>query len=226
MKFIIFPHAGGFASYYHEMAEKINAEVIVFEYSGRGRRSAGEGYNDFEELIRDAVEKLSENFLNDGEDYCLLGHSMGAYAAMEAAFRMQYYYDYPPECVFISGQSSPYPSRNEYTEKTDEELSEYLVSLGGMQSEAMEVYLRQLLPVIRQDMRLLDSYEYRQKSLPYNGGIYLLYGEDDEEIDKDELCSWNELAAGETNIRQYPGGHFYFKENIDDVCSYINSCIL
>jgi surfactin synthase thioesterase subunit len=225
MKLIIFPHAGGFASYYHEMAEKIDSEVIVFEYSGRGRRASRESYSDFEELICDAVEKLSEYFLKDGEDYCLFGHSMGAYAAIETAFRMQYYYDYPPKCVFISGQSSPYYEKNQYTEKSDEELSQYLISLGGLRSESMEMYLKQLLPIIRLDMRLLDGYRYREKSLPYNGSLYLMYGEADEEIRKEELCSWKGIAAGETYVRAYSGGHFYFKNELDDVCDYISRCV-
>lgn len=226
MKLIMFPHAGGFASYYREMADKIDAEVIVFEYAGRGFRAKHDSYTDFEELLRDAGEKLIEYFLQDGEDYCLFGHSMGAYVAIETAFRMQYYYDYPPQRIFISGQSSPFSEKNEYTDKTDEELMQYLVSLGGMQSDDVDIYLQPLLPIIRKDMWLLDSYQYHEKSMLYAGSLNLMYGDTDEEIQKNEFCQWSELAMGEMDVRSYSGGHFYFKDNLDDVCNYINSYLL
>ena len=229
MKGIIFSHAGGFSSYYQNLKKQLEEicpqlEIAVFDYQERHWISTRKtGYQNFSDIIETAVDWLINDILEGEEEYWLFGHSMGAYVASEVAFRMQYFYNLPPKWIGISGQSSPVRTKNDHVEDTDQELLVYLQRLGNFETDKMvKEYLPELLNIIRTDMKLLASYSYKEKCIKLESKVFVLYGEQDKEIDENELDEWKQITRLPIEKRKFAGGHFYIQENIDDLCKYIN----
>ena len=226
MKLIIFPHAGGFASYYHEMAEKIDSEVIVFEYSGRGRRASRESYSDFEELICDAVEKLSEYFLKDGEDYCLFGHSMGTVLVTEFVKQTKAK-GLPQPChIFLSGKNPPdedvHCFENVESASDDEIVSFFTKnSLSSNAPVPDEELMRALNRVLCTDVRMAERYKATPDEVKFGCDITVIYGKDNPLMQSVDMNSWSRFTKGNCQVICYSGGHFYYTDHKEEVCKVI-----
>lgn len=224
MKYIIFPHAGGTAAVYRELADRLSGQldVIVYEYDGHGKKRRMPFYKDIRSAVMQITAELMTGYLPEGEPFCLLGHSMGAYIALEAAYRMQQFYARQPEMLFISGQSSPVHIQNEYYDADDECFRKYIMSLGGIDPVLMhdERTLEFLLEPVRQDLRLLAQYHPQSRSVRLLSDIAVMYGKDDEEIIPEELDGWNAVTAGKVTVQAFAGNHFYLLQE-PDAAKYI-----
>jgi surfactin synthase thioesterase subunit len=165
--------------------------------------------------MRSALAQITAELMTeyhcDREPYCLFGHSMGAYFALEAAYRMQQFYARQPELLFISGQSSPVHIQNEYYDADEDRFRKYIMSLGGIDPILMhdERTLEFLLAPVRQDLRLLAQYHPQVRSIRLQSDIAVMYGIEDEEIIAEELDSWNNVTSGKVTVQAFEGNHFY-----------------
>lgn len=213
MKFIIFPHAGGTAAVYRELVNQLSGQlnVIVYEYDGHGKKRRMPFYKDMRSAVMQITAELMTDYLCDREPFCLLGHSMGAYIALEAAYRMQQFYARQPEKLFISGQSSPVHIQNEYFDADEDCFRKYILSLGGIDPILIhdERTMEFLFAPVRQDMKMLAQYHPQSRNVRLQSDIALMYGKDDAEIIPEELDGWNAVTAGEVTVQAFEGNHFY-----------------
>jgi medium-chain acyl-[acyl-carrier-protein] hydrolase len=65
-----------------------------------------------------------------------------------------------------------------------------------------------LLPMIRADFELCETYEYHPEA-PLGCPLTIYGGIEDHEVERDRLAAWSEMTIGPSNMRMFPGGHFY-----------------
>ena len=88
-RLVVFPHAGGGASFYRAWAELLgpDIELRIVEYPGHETRMAEPLTDDLDLVVEEVVAELDRT--GDGRpETALFGHSMGAIVAHETAVRL------------------------------------------------------------------------------------------------------------------------------------------
>ncbi|MFG3396473.1 MULTISPECIES: thioesterase II family protein [Streptomyces] len=215
-RLICFPHAGGAAGGYRSWSldASWDVEVGAVQYPGRGDRFEEPAAADMESLLDDLVPALTRACTGDElVSAVFFGHSMGAAVAYEAARRLAVT-GHSPAGLVVSGQPGPSRTRGggALHRATDEELLADLERLGGTAPDVMNNsgLLEALLPAIRSDYRLIETYR------PLPGGtlsipVTVLYAGDDPEVTADEAAAWREVTSGPCEVEVFTGGHFYLE---------------
>ncbi|MBI2374780.1 MAG: thioesterase [Deltaproteobacteria bacterium] len=147
--------------------------------------------------------------------HVFFGHSMGAVVAFELARLLRRRGRRLPEHIIVSAHRAPFlpsthPPRHTMSK---ESLLRELRLLGGTnevvlrESELMEL----LLPTIRADFELIESYSYTPEP-PIDVPITALGGQLDPFVTKDMLESWGRETEGGFLCKMFPGGHFFLEE--------------
>jgi medium-chain acyl-[acyl-carrier-protein] hydrolase len=71
--------------------------------------------------------------------------------------------------------------------------------------------LHTILPALRADAALYRAYTYTDEA-PLSCPIRAYGGIDDARIAPEHLQGWAEQTTAGFTMRQFPGGHFYFKQ--------------
>lgn len=98
-------------------------------------------------------------------------------------------------------------------------LIEKLIEYDGASIEVLQdrELLDLMLPMIRADFELCETYEYQPESGPdsmLECGMTIYGGLDDHTVEAERLAAWREMTVGSTAIRMFPGGHFYFNHSL------------
>ncbi|MCO5973406.1 thioesterase II family protein [Actinoallomurus soli] len=223
-RLICFPHAGGSAAFYRPWAlAATEVDVRIAEYPGRADRL-------FEPLVDDAVEvarAVTEALLPLlDRPVALFGHSMGATIAYETA-RLLAARGTPPAHLFVSASRAPgdrpvKPAGEVFHDKDDDVLVAELVRLGGTDAQALaDPQLRELvLPYIRSDFRLLESYRHAPGP-PLDVPITAFTADADPIVTPAQAERWAEVTTGAFALRIYPGDHFYLLPHRDALLAAI-----
>ncbi|MDX6356456.1 MAG: hypothetical protein QOF98_3359, partial [Streptomyces sp.] len=78
-----------------------------------------------------------------------------------------------------------------------------------------------MIPVLRADHLLLARYRptYRPSTVP----LLALGGSADPWITPTHLAGWQRWATGAFQTRTLPGGHFYYRDQLDEFCELIRT---
>ncbi|GHF60157.1 oleoyl-ACP hydrolase [Kitasatospora xanthocidica] len=215
---VIFPHAGGSASYYLEYANALApyADVLAVQYPGRQNR--------FTEPTISSIDGLAEELFRELRDWTDLpltffGHSMGAAVAFETARRFERAGLKGPVRLFVSAGRAPSLPRDTAVHKLpDGELMEEIVRLGGTDDRILAVPALQelVLPALRADYTAVETYRCAPDatvSVPITG----LIGETDPNATVEQVGQWDRHTTGGYDQRIFPGGHFYLADRTDEV---------
>lgn len=213
LRLYCFPYAGGNAVQYLPWQAGIGAPVDIraLQLPGRGTRLAEAPVQHWPALLR----ALSEEIRADApERYAFFGHSLGALMAFETA-RYAIAQGLPaPQRLFVSGCAAP----RQRGPKTglhllpDEPLVEQLKDYNGTPREVLAHadLVQLLLPVIRADFALSDSYAY-VPGAEFAVPITVLAGRRDEFVGQRALGWEAETSAGFEAL-WFDGGHFFVNE--------------
>lgn len=226
IKLFCLPHAGGFAMYYNQWKRYVDKsiKIIPVELTGRGRRIKEPFYNNFNEAVSDLFNEI--NMELDGSEFAFFGHSMGSTLAYELTYKIKEMKNQEPINLFLSGRYPPHIRKNKDKLHllSDKDFTKEIIKYGGMPAEVVKEkkLMEMVIPILKADFKILDSYEYTKKDNKLNCEISVLVGKDDNGAKIEELKEWNEHTNSGCNIFQFDGGHFYVNDNIEKITNIIN----
>ena len=213
--FVLFHHAGGASSVFYSWVERLEAhgEVVALDLPGRRRRLHDPVIRDITSAIVDVTETLRAALgTRPGRPFMMLGHSMGALLAYEAALDLRSKGFREPEALFVSGSRVP----SEYGESTrllgiggDADIA--AEALGGS-SELMALGARlpspERIALLQADLEICRSRRQRGEA-PLSCPVIALTGRGDSVATSEQVKRWARYTTGPFSRREYSGSHFF-----------------
>ncbi len=224
MKLFCLPYAGGNERIYFGWNRYAgeHLEVVPVELKGRGRRFNEGFYNDVEEAVDDIFTFVKNSA--DDKDYALYGHSMGSLLAYELYYKILQENFTPPKHIFFSGYKSPDIKRKDKVihDLPNDEFVKELVNLGGTPKELFEndELIEFFTPVIRNDFKIVEKYEYVQKQDKIKCDISVFNGKDDD-VKLHEILAWKNHAGKGFKAHHFNGDHFFINDNAREIVNLI-----
>ncbi|MDT0377911.1 alpha/beta fold hydrolase [Streptomyces sp. DSM 42041] len=214
LRLFVFHHAGGSHLPYRGWPALLPSswDVRLVDAPGRGLGADLEPIPDAERLVDHFLKHLDPEL--DG-DYAFFGHSMGGLIAYELTRRILDAGRVPPRWLGLSARSTPRPE-GEGTQRhllSDGELRRELVAMGGTPGAVLENrdIWELFAPVIRNDLRLVETWRPRPESTPMPVPLSVFGGRDDAVAPPERLAGWADRADRFLGLRLFEGGHFYFQ---------------
>jgi surfactin synthase thioesterase subunit len=212
------PHAGAGASMYWEWAPLLapDVDVVPIQLPGRESRYKELPRRSAFDLTAELIEPLADRV---GLNFALFGHSMGALLGYELAWALAAR-GTPPRHLFVSGHLAPHlePARRDTHLLPDPELLAVIEELEGTSAEVLAhpELVRLMLPVMRADLEVCESYSHLHESaLPVP--ITALGGLSDPRVSVKEMRAWQYVTSADFEAKFFPGGHFYLHTLRDEV---------
>ncbi|MGW3974362.1 thioesterase II family protein [Streptomyces ardesiacus] len=226
MRLLCLPHAGGTASLYRAWAGILPGwiEPVLVCPPGREER-VDERVPDNVPALVTALAGAVRPLLD--RPWAVFGHSMGALVAHELSLRLVAEGAPTPVHVFVSAREAPQYHRPGTVHLLDDDgLAAELLRLGGTHPEllALDEVRRLILPAVRDDYRLVETYTPPSPArLPCP--VSALLGTDDTEVTEEEAQGWSQWTDAPFRLLPFPGGHFYFSDVPHDVVRVITGLL-
>lgn len=209
---VCFPWCGAGASVFRRLALSLPEHIalLAVQLPGREERFLEDRLLSMEQVVEHVIEEIVQ--LRE-RPLVLFGHSMGALVAYEVAVALRNRTGREPDMLIVSGHGSP--GSREYFNRSwhkagDEEFIANIRQLGGTPSSILEDrdMMQALMPVMRADYEVLDTYVQRAAS-PLTCPLIACAGEDDKEVTHESMSAWQQYAAGPYRNHWFSGDHFY-----------------
>jgi medium-chain acyl-[acyl-carrier-protein] hydrolase len=216
LRLFCFPYAGGSAGLFRNWGAVVDerVEIVAVQLPGRGARLAEAPAVDFAllvSLVTDAIVHAAGSVR-----FGFFGHSMGALLMFEVTRRLQAQGARLPECVFASGRSAPHLplDRRRDLAMSDADFVDELRRLEGTPPEILDnpELLAMLMPMIRGDFALLDSWRF-EPSPPLDVPLFALAGRSDAHVSVESVEAWSPWTRRNFELMTYSGGHFFLHEH-------------
>lgn len=225
LRLFCFPYAGGSPAIFRTWPGRLSGEIDVcpVQLPGRGsrfRETPFQRLNDLIPAVADGLEPLLDR------PYAFFGHSMGALVAFELARELRRRGRPGPVALLLSAHEAPHrPSplppfgHLPDTEFIDEMGRRYK----GIPDEVLEEpeLLELLMPVLRADINVLESYSYHPQS-PLDCTLSCFGGSDDPHLTLEDLEAWRDHSRGEHHLRVLNGNHFFLETAQSDLLRAIS----
>ncbi|MFG3281782.1 thioesterase II family protein [Streptomyces sp. NPDC048111] len=213
-----FAHGGGSATEYLRWARDMpQATLQAVQLPGRGSRYGEPMFPSMEALV---AAFLAEVELTPGP-FAFFGHSLGSLIAYEITRGLRAAGRPLPDRLVLSGYPAPHHRHVRVDDPLhhlpDDDLIERVAKIhGGIPQEVLDsAELRELVVgALRDDYRVLETYTWRAQD-PLPVPVTVFGGEADHA--REELDAWQQHTTRPLTVRQFPGGHFYLRENPDAV---------
>lgn len=207
--FVWFPHAGGTsaAAIHQTSGQKLGMQTWVGVLPGREERHR-EAATDLQSLVREFDEALDAE---TDQPLILAGHSFGGLLAYLLAKR-RCGRGLPPRGLVLL--AVPPPDRlclDDWSESEDHKLVEHLQKKYGAIPAAIRDdhdLLRYFLPVVRHDLRLMESYRH-QPTEPLPLDLVVCGGTDDQAVPASLLADWQRFTKARFTLKLFSGDHFF-----------------
>lgn len=203
-----------------------DVQVCAVQLPGRGARYQEAPITDFVTLVPQVARAVAE--LSD-LPCVFFGHSLGALIAFEVAHQLRELDCVLPEHFVASAANSPSsaPTSHSLAQiESDDEFIEHLRRYGGTPESLLEnrELMALLIPAIRADFKLLDSYRYRSR-YPLAIPVSVFAGRDDSLLSESGLASWGIETEAMFKRHWLDGGHFYFQQSKSDLMDALGAVV-
>ncbi|NVE01899.1 thioesterase II family protein, partial [Massilia sp. BJB1822] len=221
---VMFPHAGGGASFYRGWSEEFPASVDlrVVQYPGREDR-LNDRFAPSLGVLADSLAAVLANL--PAAPLLLFGHSMGALLAYEVALRLERRGAPALRHLFVSGRRPPGCRPGGSVHRRDDAgLMAELAALGGTPSALQQQpELRALvLPAVRDDYRLVETHPSRAGTA-LACALSACNGEAD--ADAADMDGWAAHTSGPSALHLFPGDHFYLQAQRRRLVELMLACL-
>lgn len=220
LRLFCFPYAGGAASVYRTWPAGLPApvELCPIQLPGRGSRFREAPFRLIGDLVSAAANALGPSL---DLPFAFFGHSMGALVAFELTRELRRRGGPMPALLAVSGHPAPQrpdPDAPIGHLQDAEFLHELRTRYDGIPPEVLaeEELLQLLLPALRADILVMESYSYRDEP-PLGCPISCYGGEEDGHVAREDLDAWREQTSEHCAVRLFPGGHFFVESARDAV---------
>ncbi|WP_262062127.1 thioesterase II family protein [Streptomyces sp. STR69] len=228
-RLVCFPHAGGSATAFKDLARALHPDIDVLcvQYPGRQDRYREEPFTALAPLAEAVTEELARELAADGRPYALFGHSMGSLVAFETARLLARRRLPAPQRVFFSGRGGPDLRDSAYDLYDDADMLAEVRRLGGTDQSMLEDpdILELVLPALRADYRILGTYRATAGE-PLTVPVTALIGDSDPIATVRDAHTWREHTTGDFTVEVFPGGHFYLFDQTDRVAAAVTEGLL
>ncbi|WP_462155251.1 thioesterase II family protein [Pseudoalteromonas piscicida] len=222
VRLFCFPYAGGSPAIFTPWIKKAheNIELVFVQLPGRGARLIEPAIDNMPEIIDELMLHL--DFITS-KPFAFFGHSLGSRISYEFASQLHTKNQLIPSKIFASGSRAPHclsSGRHLHNLPHDEFITE-LRDLNGTPKEVLEneELMELLLPLLRADFKIADTYVAKQLTLPIP--IHVFNGIEDS-VQKKHVFAWQELTSQPYQLTEFSGGHFFIHQYADEMISIIN----
>jgi surfactin synthase thioesterase subunit/phosphopantetheinyl transferase len=188
-------------------------QVVAIQLPGREERAAEPPFARLQPLVGAILAALRPHLI---PPYAFFGHSMGALVAFEVARQLPLLGCPPPVRLIVSGRHAPTRPGPVLPNAalSDNELRDWLLGYRGTPDAVLanSEFLQFLLPTLRADIAVCAKYRYMPGE-PLACPLTALAGEDDPDLDSDDLLAWREQTNSTFSAHRLSGDHFYLKRN-------------
>ncbi len=190
------------------------ARVVPLELPGHGARMGEPHEPDWQALTAALTDTVAAEVGPDPAGdvpYVLFGHSLGALLAFDISHRMLAR-GRPPALLAVAGRNGPSvaSSHRPVHRLADHEFAGAVHALGGLPTALVRQpeLLRLFLPIIREDLRMAESYARPDvPALPIP--VVAFAGRQDPMTDATGMLAWAAETTGVCELVFVPGGHFF-----------------
>ena len=182
--------------------------------------------DNFDELSDDMISKM--RYLINGDDYALMGYSMGSIVATDIMRKILDINDLCiPKHIFLAAHEPK--THNILAELSpgicDNVIKERTISFGAVPEELVnnKTFWRMYLPLYKADYGLIRNYDFEALQLITDVSATIFYSEKDTPFK--EMAKWSNYYKGDTKYFQFDGNHFFIKNYIKEIADII-SCRL
>jgi surfactin synthase thioesterase subunit len=212
MRLFCFPYAGGSEIAFRTWQQNLPAtiEVLPIQLPGRSIRMKEPPLTRVAPLAQALTQSLRPEM---DLPFALFGHSMGGLIAFELARQLRREGGPLPVHLFISAKCCPKDANDLWVgELPDSEIIQILQRFEGTPREVLEneELMQLLLPVIRADMELCNTYVCDPEP-PLPCPITVFGGLQDERSGRKCLEGWRDYTSDRFTLRMFPAGHFFLQ---------------
>jgi surfactin synthase thioesterase subunit len=216
-----FPHSGGSPGEFLRWTDKFPDEIEVWgvQYPGRGSRREEPSHTSVARLVDAIVSGIDFE-----EPFSFFGHSMGALIAYQTALALRRANAAGPAHLVVSsyaapllhnpGVTLPLPDGQAFVEVIERVYGPLPPGL-----DANEDLRTAYLDNLRADLTLVGAHQPAPEE-PLACSITALGGRDDTESEE-RLAAWRGCTTDAFRLFMFPGGHFYFRDRLDEVVRQI-----
>lgn len=228
-RLLCIPYAGGGTLAFRRWAELLptHVEPYAVQLPGRENRVREpplEAWPAMMAALTDAVAPLPP------APTAIFGHSLGAVIGLDLAHWMQRQQPGQPTHLFVSGR--PWPGNAAQTTNAsllalpdDDMLQALDRRFGTLATSLAHPEIRELtLPILRADLRLLDSYRHT-RATPLDCPLAVFAGDQDPVTPVESLEGWRNETRGDCRVRVFDGSHFFLEEQREQLLADIASCL-
>ncbi len=195
VELVCFYHAGGGSASFHPLrralaAMGVDVTLTTVKLPGRESRSDEPRYVDADTCVRGLADELDDLL---SRPHILLGHSMGALLAYLLTQQRISRGLRAPEAVIVAAYCAPHlrgPVHHLHL-GDDHQLAAELARYGGLPAEILSrpEWLELLMPVVRDDLRICQSYRPSGEPPPLPCPLHIFGGRDDPLAPPDTLAA-------------------------------------